>query len=78
MEYMVEVIQVKLSQEYFTVEYKMKEMPITGQISVHMDEWNDDDILKLIETDVKGKKKLITLLEQIIVDWEGKEIKVDV
>ena len=78
MEYIIDIGGVKMSQEYFMLEYKVRNAPITGQVSVPVEEWSDEKVLELVKEDLTEKKELIKLLEKIIGDWEGKEITVDV
>lgn len=68
---------MKISQEFFTIEYRLLNLPVNGQVSIPIGEWSEDRVKDEITKDVANMSQEIELLRKLIIDWEGKRITLD-
>jgi len=74
----VEIRAVKISQGFFSVEYKLVDLPVNGQGSIPIGEWSEDKVREEIAKEIKGMKTEIGMLKKLITEWEGKKITLDI
>lgn len=74
----IEIRTIKISQEFYTVEYRLLDVPVNGQVSIPIGEWDEDTVTKAIIEDIKNMKPEIEMLRKLITEWEGKKITLDV
>lgn len=74
----IEIRTVKISQEFFSVEYRLLDVPVNGQVSIPIHEWSEELVKKEIAKDIKSMETEIEMLRKLITEWEGKKITLDI
>lgn len=73
----IRIGEIKISQAYYIVEYKSLEKPFSGQVNVPINEWSDENLLKMIKQDLEAKAEAIAALDAIVARWNNKVLDVE-
>jgi len=73
----VKIGEIKLSQNFYTVEYRLLSKPYTGQVTIEFDRWSDEELMIAIRDDLENKREALQLLDEIAKKWSGEIIDVE-
>ena len=60
------------------MEYRLLGIPVSGSVSIPVNEWTEKRVIDEIIKEVKGMEKEIVLLKKLVDEWEGKEVAIDI
>ena len=69
--------EIKISQQFFVVEYRLFGKPFTSQVNVPIEMFSDEKVKLAIEADLRSKVEALRMIDEITKKWSGRTLDVE-
>jgi hypothetical protein len=73
----VEITDIKMTQSFYIIYYKLLSKPVMLQINIPLNEYSEDKIKSEIKKDLESKEEQLKILDRIIKEWNGKVVDIE-